>query len=167
MAARQGRGYQSQKPSCPFAIHRGCGRPRSWGRASLGSCTPGTTATLARYGRTAERTGRPVSRILSPTERPGAIISLVPRVTSGILAPYLGLGGQRQRPCSGLLRVEFDSFHSRRKDAEVRSRGTTPSKRDIVSVPLVLASRRTGVTRYPAQWSADFPRSHPHVPPVA
>ena len=29
----------------------------------------------------------------------------------------------------------------------------------MVSVPLVLASRRTGVTRYPALWSADFPRT--------
>jgi len=28
-----------------------------------------------------------------------------------------------------------------------------------VSVALVLASRRTGVTRYPALWSSDFPRA--------
>ncbi len=40
-----------------------------------------------------------------------AIISLVPRVAPGILAPYLGLGGPRQHPCMGLLRVEFDPFH--------------------------------------------------------
>src|ERR1017187_6375072 len=28
---------------------------------------------------------------------------------------------------------------------------------DIVTVPLILASRRTGVTRYAALWSPDFP----------
>jgi hypothetical protein len=31
----------------------------------------------------------------------------------------------------------------------------------IVTVALVLASRRTGVTRWPALWSSDFPRTRP------
>ena len=44
-----------------------------------------------------------------------------------------------------LLRVEIGRF--------------TPSSFDegIVTVPLILASRRTGVTRYAALWSPDFP----------
>jgi len=37
-------------------------------------------------------------------------------------------------------------------------RFTPPAKAGgIVTVALVLASRRTGVTRYPALWSSDFP----------
>ena len=46
-----------------------------------------------------------------------------------------------------LLRVEFAAFHSGRRRA------------GIVTVALVLASRRTGVTRYPALWSSDFPHA--------
>ena len=51
-----------------------------------------------------------------------------------------------------LLRVEFAAFHSGRRLA--------PSP-GIVTVALVLASRRTGVTRYPALGSSDFPRAEP------
>src|SRR5437762_6936815 len=40
----------------------------------------------------------------------------------------------------------------RMKPAVGTLRGT-----DIVTVPLILASRRTGVTRYAALWSPDFP----------
>src|SRR5206468_3695921 len=46
-------------------------------------------------------------------------------------------------PYIALLREELASFH--------------PLAR-IVTVALVLASRRTGVTRFPALWSPDFPR---------
>src|SRR5207237_4764040 len=37
----------------------------------------------------------------------------------------------------------------------------TPACAGIVTVALVLASRRTGVTREPALWSSDFPRTPP------
>src|SRR5439155_968877 len=33
----------------------------------------------------------------------------------------------------------------------------SPRRTGLVSVALFLASRRTGVTRYPASWSSDFP----------
>ena len=49
-----------------------------------------------------------------------------------------------------LLRVEFAPFHSARRLAPPGG---------IVTVALVLASRRTGVTRYPALGSSDFPRT--------
>ncbi len=86
-------------------------------------------------------TGRPISRILSPAMRPGAIISLVPRVTPGILAPNLGLGGQRHRPCSGLLRVEFDSFHSRSRPvvAAFTERQSYPGHRLCATGPRLTA----------------------------
>jgi len=51
-----------------------------------------------------------------------------------------------------LLRVEFAAFHSGRRLAPPTG---------IVTVALVLASRRTGVTRYPALRSSDFPRTAP------
>jgi len=35
----------------------------------------------------------------------------------------------------------------------------TPAFAGIVTVALVLASRRTGVTRYLALWSSDFPHA--------
>jgi len=57
-----------------------------------------------------------------------------------------------------LLRVEFARFTptSTRVDA------------GIVTVALVLVSRRTGVTRHPALWSSDFPHAvHGVAPDVA
>ena len=36
----------------------------------------------------------------------------------------------------------------------------------LVSVALVLAFRRTGVTRYPASWSSDFPRVNSRLSPM-
>src|SRR4051812_43070390 len=58
-----------------------------------------------------------------------------------------------------LLRVEFAAFHSGRRLAPPTG---------IVTVALVLASRRTGVTRYPALRSSDFPRAfHGVAPDVA
>src|SRR4051794_21262086 len=47
-----------------------------------------------------------------------------------------------------LLRVEFAAFHS-----------GVLADAGIVTVALVLASRRTGVTRYPALRSSDFPHA--------
>src|SRR5258707_7358276 len=38
-----------------------------------------------------------------------------------------------------------------------------PDLTGYVSVPLILASRRTGVTRYAALWSPDFPLRNPKV----
>jgi hypothetical protein len=112
------------------------------------------------YLGTLRRSGS-ISRILSR-----AIISLGRAVARRLLAPNLELGEQPVSPArtrsrgdsvrsgSGLLRVEFGPFHPQRLPP------SCPSRRPgIVSVPLVLASRRTGVTRYPALWSADFPRS--------
>ncbi len=100
---------------------------------------------------------RPVSRILF-----WATIPLGRRVTPRLVALYLGLGEQRRRPDLSLLRVEFNSFHPL-----VWPQRLAPRRQDwvIVSVPLVLALRRTGVTRYPALWSADFPRSEGASPP--
>jgi len=51
-----------------------------------------------------------------------------------------------------LLRVELAAFHSVWPDREAPPDG-------IVTVALVLASRRAGVTRYRALWSSDFPHA--------
>ena len=55
-----------------------------------------------------------------------------------------------------LLRVEFARF------TRARPLPACP----LVSVALVLASRRTGVTRYPASGSSDFPRISSRVSPM-
>ena len=66
---------------------------------------------------------------------------------------------KRRRPCRtyvrrlsylALLRVELARF--------TRPTARLPERCRLVSVALVLASRRTGVTRYPASRSSDFPR---------
>jgi hypothetical protein len=57
-----------------------------------------------------------------------------------------------------LLQVELAAFHS---VAGPKPRG------GIVTVALVLASRRTGVTRYLALWSSDFPHAAELAPDVA
>src|SRR4051812_44081348 len=44
------------------------------------------------------------------------------------------------------------------------ARGSLPIRCRFVTVALVLASRRTGVTRYPASRSSDFPRAVPRFP---
>src|SRR4029450_13885082 len=54
---------------------------------------------------------------------------------------------------SALHRVELARFTRARRTGQ-----------RLVSVALVLASRRTGVTRYPASWSSDFPRAHRVTP---
>src|SRR6185436_20123276 len=99
---------------------------------------------------------RPVSRVLS---RPGRSQGGDdhPSPTAGYPAAHAAdpRAGQRASPPANrgspsylaLLRVELAAFHSGGRAA------------GIVTVALVLASRRTGVTRYPALWSSDFP--HP------
>jgi hypothetical protein len=92
------------------------------------------------------------------------IIHLWPSVARQLKRPTRGLGSAtssartpgcpRARTASSylaLLRAEFAAFH-----IPVRAE---PGP-GYVSVALVLASRRTGVTRYPALRSSDFPRSH-------
>src|SRR6476469_5048660 len=69
--------------------------------------------------------------------------------------PTRGLSEQHPRSLAAavapsysvLLRLELARF--------------TPACAGIVTVALVLASRRTGVTREPALWSSDFPRTPP------
>jgi hypothetical protein len=94
------------------------------------------------------------------------VIHLGPSVTRWLLRPTRGLGSAplprtghpvRVAPSySALLRVEFARF-------------TPPSDRGpdggIVTVALVLVSRRTGVTRHPALWSSDFPHDGRVAPP--
>src|SRR6187200_1601220 len=72
-----------------------------------------------------------------PSERPTRELSEPPAAAEAAALPY-----------SVLLRPELAAFHS-------------PADRGIVTVALVLASRRTGVTRWPALWSSDFPRTRP------
>jgi hypothetical protein len=85
---------------------------------------------------------RPVSRVLCRVDlrRPGD--------GHPSERPTRGLSEQRQRPpirsCSGSSLPRF-----------------TPAEAGIVTVALFLASRRTGVTREPALWSSDFPRTRP------
>lgn len=55
-------------------------------------------------------------------------------------------------PLLALLRVEVTLF----TPVGTAMKRTWPA---LVSVALFLASRRTGVTRYPALWSGDFPHS--------
>ena len=110
----------------------------------------------ARPGRMRAPARRPVSRVLyrglasrrrssiwgrrlpdGSCGRPeGWAAHLSPRRT-GVAPSYLAL-----------LRVEFAAFHS-----------GPGSGRGIVTVALVLASRRTGVTRHPALGSSDFPHA--------
>ena len=88
---------------------------------------------------------RPISPILSRTA-----IYLGLQVTLRLFAAYLGLSEQPHRPALGLAPGRGYPFHSGRHRL-------SPRRPALVSVALFLASRRTGVTRYPALWSGDFP----------
>ena len=95
-------------------------------------------------------------------------ILLGPSVARRLLRPTRGLGSaplpRTGRPAQvapsylALLRVEFARF-------------TPPPDQwpgvGIVTVALVLVSRRTGVTRHPALWSSDFPHDEPGCPGAA
>ena len=88
---------------------------------------------------------RPISPILSRTA-----IYLGLQVTLRLFAAYLGLSEQPHRPALGLAPGRGYPFHSGRHRL-------SPRRPALVSVALFLASRGTGVTRYPALWSGDFP----------
>ena len=93
-----------------------------------------------------------------PGLRPATVIHLTRSVARSLVRPTRGLSEQpaaaRTPPCALLFglaparacRVSLLRFHA-----------------GIVTVALVLASRRTGVTREPALWSSDFPQA-PMVP---
>ncbi len=89
---------------------------------------------------------RPISPILSRTA-----IYLGLQVTLHLFAAYLGLSEQPHRPALGLAPGRGYPFHSSWRRLKL------PRQPALVSVALFLASRRTGVTRYPALWSGDFP----------
>ncbi len=148
------------------------GRPRErptdlqhvHGRGDL----PGRRGLIARRRRVDERDGgtparRPVRRVLSRVpEGAETVIHLRPPVARRLVQPTRELRRRADVPASrdtlsylALLRVELAAFHPARR---------SPARR-LVSVALVLASRRTGVTRYPAPGSPDVP----HAPgrPVA
>ena len=89
-------------------------------------------------------------------------IHLGPPVARRLMRPTRGLGSaptpanrdpaNRASPSYlALLRVELAAFHSAFSWAG-------PQESDIVTVALVLALRRTGVTRYLALGSSDFPQ---------
>jgi hypothetical protein len=96
------------------------------------------------------------------------VIHLGPSVTRRLMRPTRELGSaplpRTGRPARvtpsylALLQVEFARF--------------TPLPDQwpgigIVTVALVLVSRRTGVTRHPALWSSDFPHDGPGSPGAA
>src|SRR5829696_1673916 len=115
---------------------------------------------------------RPVSRILSWT-----VIHLPPLESGdGPCGPaaYLGLGGQRRRPCLALHRVGF-AWPARHRAAgallphlftlaaDELSRG--PPGRRFVSVALSRGFPRVGFPDHPALRCPDFPRT-PVVSPT-
>ena len=106
---------------------------------------------------------RSVSRVLSRSGAgagPGMAIHLGPPVARRLMRPTRGLGSaplpRRRSPAAGcallfgLAPGGVCPFHSGRRLA--------PSA-GIVTVALVLASRRAGVTRHPALRSSDFPHA--------
>src|SRR3982074_1669198 len=56
-----------------------------------------------------------------------------------------------------LLRVEIGRFTSSPPDYRTARHKPLRDGNELVSVPLILTSRWTGVTRYAALWSPDFP----------
>ena len=103
---------------------------------------------------------RPVSRVLSRRLRSGdghpsgtPVARRLERPTRGrsdALLPRPAEASPGMPSYLALLRVELARF--------TRPRRLSPPCR-FVTVALVLASRRTGVTRYPASRSSDFPRA--------
>ena len=101
-----------------------------------------------------------VSRVLSPLAG-GAAIHLGHRLLGGSSDQPGDPGGApvpttraEASPYLTLLQAEFAAFHPA---SEPKLSG------GLVSVALVRASRRTGVTRCLTPWSPDFPRTHPKV----
>ena len=95
-------------------------------------------------------------------------IHLWPPVARRLMRPTRGLGSaplpRRRLPAAGcallfgLAPGGVCPFHSGRRLAPATG---------IVTVALVLASRRAGVTRHPALRSSDFPHAADEVAPVA
>jgi hypothetical protein len=108
---------------------------------------------------------KPSSVPVDAGRRPVMVIHLGPSVARRLMRPTRGLGSA-PLPCAGhpapvapsylaLLQVEFARF---------TPPPDTRSGDGIVTVALVLVSRRTGVTRHPALWSSDFPHGEPGCP---
>src|SRR4029079_14043626 len=68
------------------------------------------------------------------------------------MQPTRGLGSAPLPPANRGCALLFGLAPGRACRVSLR-----PRRAGIVTVALVLASRRTGVTRYPALWSSDFP----------
>ena len=132
-----------------------------------GAAYVGTLSAAEAGRRRGEASARPsVSRVLSRRLAPSRMaIHLGPPVARRLMRPTRGLGSAplprrvapRLRPpiwpCSGWSLPRF----------------TPPPARaggGIVTVALVLVSRRTGVTRHPALRSSDFPHAVTGLPPT-
>ena len=111
---------------------------------------------------------RPVSRVLSRGRNHGdGHPSTVDGCPSPLAAdPRAG----RRTPSAASLRTprrpSYLALHQVELARFTRPRRPKPTCR-FVTVALVLASRRTGVTRYPASRSSDFPRAIPGLPDAA
>ena len=92
-----------------------------------------------------------------PRPRPGRRSSIwARRSPAGSERPTRGLGGAPFTGASSGIALLFGLAPGRACRVSPR-----PVRAGLVSVALVLASRRTGVTRYPAPGSSDFPRDRP------
>ena len=115
------------------------GRSRRRWSVSEAACKPSSVPRALRRrgdGHPSGAAGHPTAHAADPRagQRTSPPLTVARRVAPSYLA---------------LLRVEFAAFHSVRL--------APPA--GIVTVALVLASRRTGVTRYPALRSSDFPHA--------
>src|SRR5215213_6739926 len=84
-------------------------------------------------------------------------IHLRPPVARRLVRPTRGLGSA-PLPASRLVALLFGLAPGRACRVSLRRSGQSPRRR-FVTVALVLALRRTGVTRYLALWSSDFPHA--------
>ncbi len=97
---------------------------------------------------------RPVSRVLCRGSRRGDGHPSRPPVARRLVQPTRGLGSAPLPPANRGCALLFGLAPGRACRVSLR-----PRRAGIVTVALVLASRRTGVTRYPALWSSDFPHA--------
>ena len=121
------------------------GGPHDRGCVSEAVCKPSSVPRALRRrgdGHPSMAGGYPTAHAADP--RAGQRTSPPSRSPARVAPSYLAL-----------LRVEFAAFHSDRRLAPPAG---------IVTVALVLASRRTGVTRYPALRSSDFPHGETGLP---
>ena len=102
----------------------------------------------------------PVSRVLSPLRRDG-------HPSRPSIARRLQRSTRRSQRCAGPRRTRRRHPPIRPCSRQSLPRFTPPlaeARGGLVSVALVRASRRTGVTRCLAPWSPDFPRRRPRAP---